>query len=189
MKGRVLRAQRDIPAATEADLVATVEAMTGAAPTAPQLASRGGLESAASMAILEAENAAGHLGVPKGARPRAMTLDERIARARERGETAPIRAAVREAAEGRPHAPRGLLPEREERAGRRAEAVLPAPPLPNQPRLQAASERRRVFTAVQTRSRDGTPTRVATLVEQFGPAARGHVRKLIQSGHLIVHIE
>ncbi len=189
MNGRVLRDQRDIPVATERDLVATVEAMTGAAPTAPQLATRGGLEAAAAMAILEAENAAGHLGVPKGARPRAMTLEERIARARERGTPAPIRTALAEAAAGRPHAPREPLPDRAPRVERRADAVLPAPTHPGQPRLQAASERRRVFTAIQTRSRDGTPTPVSALVEQFGPAARGHVRKLIQSGHLIVHIE
>lgn len=78
----IIRTQNDIAGADTATLVATYNALTGK--SIKKFENRAIAESRTSMAILAAQNASGHLGVPKHKRPEALTAEERAQRG-ERG--------------------------------------------------------------------------------------------------------
>lgn len=79
MTTNIIRNVADIASASTADLVATYNALTGN--TVERFSSRAIAERRAEMAIMAAADAAGHLGVPKGSEPVAMTKDELAAAA------------------------------------------------------------------------------------------------------------
>lgn len=180
----VVRNQRDLASADDAALRETIVQLTGSA--APPGASRGALLVAASNAILSAQNAAGHLGVPRGTAPRTLTIQERIAVARAGGLELPMRAALAtEIATSEPHRPK-LVPAVERRRGRprgtaRTHVRAPSDAAPRA-NLQPGSVRAAVYAAVAA-----APERraaVADLQERFGNAVLGHIRKLLASEHL-----
>lgn len=74
----ILRDQSQIAAASLDDLRETLKALTGVGVAA--FTSAAAARARVANAMLAAQDAAGHLGVPKGAAPAVMTLDEREAR-------------------------------------------------------------------------------------------------------------
>lgn len=74
MTTNIIRNRADVSAASTADLVATYNALTGNA--VERFSSRAIAERRVDMALMAAEDAAGHLGVPKGSDATAMTKQE-----------------------------------------------------------------------------------------------------------------
>lgn len=74
----ILRNQAQIATASLDDLRETLKALTGVRVAA--FSSAAAARARVANAMLAAQNEAGHLGVPKGAAPAVMTLDEREAR-------------------------------------------------------------------------------------------------------------
>lgn len=70
----IIRKQNDIAAASNADLVETFNELTGK--SIKKFESRAIAEVRVANAILSAQNAAGHVGVPKGTDPEAKTVAE-----------------------------------------------------------------------------------------------------------------
>ena len=74
MTTNIIRNRADVSAASTADLIATYNALTGNA--VERFSSRAIAERRVDMALMAAEDAAGHLGVPKGSDAVAMTKEE-----------------------------------------------------------------------------------------------------------------
>ena len=74
MTTNIIRNRADVAAASNADLIATYNALTGNA--VERFSSRAIAERRVDMALMAAEDAAGHLGVPKGSDAVAMTKEE-----------------------------------------------------------------------------------------------------------------
>lgn len=184
----IIRAQAQIADASTADLVATYNALTGK--SISRFSSRGAGESQVANAIMAAQDRAGHLGVPKGAAPVAITVAEakakKAAGAHEEpapaGSPKPLRAKLALAAGDA--SPNKAKPKAERKASGKLVAVVPTGA--GESKLQAASERAAVFAEIV--KRHGKDCRVVTIEElnaHFGRNTSGFVGKLLEKHHLI----
>ena len=212
MTTNIIRNRADVSAASTADLVATYNALTGNA--VERFSSRAIAERRVDMALMAAEDAAGHLGVPKGSDATAMTKEE-LAAAQEPAAEAP--KPVQEPSKSdestvapdngeNPFKP-GTLAYSLWVATKSAEANDPArikkapkaKTEPSKPRnkamvvkatfaglskIQAGSKRAAALKLVQE-AQDATMT-LATLEAEMGEPSRGYVQKLVEMKHLEV---
>jgi hypothetical protein len=212
MTTNIIRNRADVSAASTADLIATYNALTGNA--VERFSSRAIAERRVDMALMAAEDAAGHLGVPKGSDAVAMTKEELEAAQEPAAEAPKPVQAPSKSDEGtvgpdngeNPFKP-GTLAYNLWVATKSAEANNPVrtkkPPKvktePSKPRnkelvvkatfaglskIQAGSKRAAVLKLVQE-AQDATMT-LATLEAEMGEPSRGYVQKLVEMKHLEV---
>jgi len=184
----IIRTQSQIADASTADLIETYNALTGK--SISRFSSRGAGESQVANAIMAAQDHAGHLGVPKGAAPVAITVAEATAKAAEANEAlAPavppqsLRAKLALAAgDASPHTPKPKSdrPKTNGAARTKLEAVVPTGG--GKFRLQAGSLRGQIMAFVE--SSEGKPVQMEAIVAKFEERARGAVRLLMDRGHL-----
>jgi len=182
----IIRDQKLIPDTSTADLIETYNALTGK--SIKKFSARAAGEVQVANAIMAAQDRAGHLGVPKGARPVAITEAE--AAAKEKAKNAsPVVATPEPVGSPKPlreklAAAAGTAPPHAKREG--------AAPVPRKGavsavrvtgrgafRLQAASMRAKVMAAAGT----GT-VQVAELIALLGDGAKGAVATLLKHDHL-----
>lgn len=183
----IIRAQAQIADASTADLVATYNALTGK--SISRFSSRGAGESRVANAIMAAQDRAGHLGVPKGAAPVAITVAEakakKAAGAHEEpapaGSPKPLRAKLALAAGDA--SPNKAKP-KAERAARKTNGALVAVKSTGRGefRLQAASLRGQIMAFVEAQGAKSVP--MADIVAKFEDRAKGAVRLLMGRDHL-----
>lgn len=181
----IIRTQAQIADASTADLIETYNALTGK--SIKKFSSRGAGESQVANAIMAAQDRAGHLGVPKGAAPVAITADEATAKEKAAGAAPaaplkPLRAKL--AATAGDASPNKAKPKAERKASGKLVAVVPT--CAGESKLQAASERAAVFAEIV--KRHGKDCRVVTIEElnaHFGRNTSGFVGKLLEKHHLI----
>jgi hypothetical protein len=185
----IIRTQNEIADASTAVLVATYNALTGK--SIKKFSSRGAGESQVANAIMAAQDRAGHLGVPKGAAPVAITVAEESAKNDAGATQAPaavsppksLRAKLALAAgDASPHKSKPKA-ERAERKSGTLVAVVPTGR--GTSKLQAASDRAAVFNyIVSMHAKTGAPVTIAALDKHFDRDTRGFVGKLLEKSHL-----
>ena len=169
---KLIRSQKDIPDASTEDLVFTYNELTGK--TIKKFSSRGAGEAQVANAILAAEDAAGHRGVAKGEKPKAMTLREQLA------------AKAGPAAEPNSPKPKAAGKKPADAApGRKPAFAAVTPTDSGSTKVRAESQRGQVLALLRERhKRLNRPIRIAELDEKFGSPTRGHIFKLIEGGHV-----
>lgn len=208
----IIRHRKDVPTASTADLLESYNAYTGK--SIKKFSSREAAETQTSNAIMAAEDAAGKLGVKKGAKPVAMTAAEldaaRAAKAMgaevlskptgsAQAATKPepkgksLREKLSAKAVGEPNKGKAKPQKKEPGAGR-APKVTHVKLLPDgRSKMQAGSQRRGVYDAIvgaaaksKIRAADGvTPlVNVDALQDDFHSPIRGHILKLIFEGRI-----
>ena len=202
MQQTIVRTASDIPTASEAVLRETIKALTGKAVSGFEC--RAAIEVVAQNAILAARDAAGHLGVPRGAQPEALTVAERCAKAAERGGDPAAQLPEDQDDSVNPYQP-GSMAHGLWIASRAStpidRAAKPEPKPAGAPRAKRGS----AFSVKATFSGASKPnpssTRMAVLkfiqeqpkhtatiaqVEAKFEGARGYVQKLLDKNHLVV---
>lgn len=185
----VLRTQQDVIACTDmATLVATYNALTGKSVKRFESLDVGRTRTC--NAILIAQDAAGHAGVPKGTKPTALTQDE-LAAKKAAPETEPKESegsmdkkTKAPAAKKQRKAPAAKKPARKVAApsaktGRRAvynRVKFTEPDVPRRP--QEGSQRHKVLEALKKRK----VANIDKLSEDVGFNARSFVHKLVGQG-------
>lgn len=172
MQSELLREQRLVPGASDAALLATYNALRGARLEA--FHSRAAAEVAVRMAILAAQNAAGHLGIQPNAQPVAMTADELRDNPYQEGT---MSHALHAAAAVAPKPLKTPKP----RVAKKVASVRATGTGTTRP--QAKSLRALVLADVAA-APDKTMT-VAEICAKHGDV-RGQIQKLIAGGHLVV---
>lgn len=201
----IIRTRKEVPEASNADLLESYNAYTGK--SIKKFSSRAAAESQVSNAIMAAEDAAGKMGVKKGAKAVAMTLAEldaaRAARAMGAEPTPPIaasaapkakslRAALAAKAVGEPNKGKDRPPKKTEGAGRAPKVVHVRLTDAGRSKMQSGSQRKGVFDAIvgkaaKSKTLDAKGNKlvnVESLQEDFHSPIRGHILKLIFEGHL-----
>lgn len=196
---KIIRTQAEIPEADTPTLLATYNAMTGK--SVKKFASRAAAETQTAMAILAAEDAAAHLGVSKGGKPRAMTAEEVAAKlAAIKGSPRQLARAVESEDFSGPNPHKKGTPAydlwlagRDAKAAKTAERGR-APRITRvratdsgATRLHPASKRAEVMMLVSARGSVGKRPAIplSDIQAAVGPNARGAVQKLITTGHLV----
>lgn len=207
----IIRNRKDVTESTPtSDLLETYNAMTGK--DIKKFSSRAAAESQTSNAIMAAEDAAGKLGVKKGAKPVAMTKAEleAAAAAKAAGKEPPqepsksvagataapkkgesLRSSLKAKAVGEPNKGKAKPPKKEG-AGRAAKVEWVKLTEAGRSKMQAGSQRKGVYDAIvgkaaksKTKDADGNGlVNVELLQEDFHSVIRGHVLKLIFEGHI-----
>lgn len=195
MNAKVCRTQDELLDATDADLVETYNALTGK--SVLDFASREVAQAQCSMAILAAQDAAAHRGVPKGTRtPPTATVEELGGTSAAQQLELPIGAATLN-----PHPP-------ESKSARLWEAAKEQTPIAPRPRAEkraAPSEPRKRAAKFQATGAGVTKLNPASLRcgalrwiekqpdqtvtmdalrKEFGAAASGYVNKLLGGQHI-----
>lgn len=196
----IIRSQSQIADATTAQLVATYNALTGK--SIKKFEMRSIAEARVRMAIMSAEDAAGHAGVPKDTKPVAATKDELHAKDE-------LRAPSVEKIEPAPQAPTTPLRAKLQAAIDAQPKITPRPKKSDTPKEQhvarqvimrvratfagtskcnAGSIRAAVLAKIQERTvTQGGPTiSVAELDKHFGHSTRGYLQKLLEKSHIEV---
>jgi hypothetical protein len=208
----IIRTRKEVPAASTADLLESYNAYTGK--SIKKFSSREAAETQASNAIMSAEDAAGKLGVKKGAKPVAMTLAEldaaRAAKAmgadvlskptgsaqvatkpEPKGKS--LRESLKAKAVGEPNKGKPAPPKKEPGAGRAPKVEWVKLVAGGRSKMQAGSQRKGVYDAIvgaaaksKSRDADGTTpiVNVEALQEDFHIPIRGHILKLVFEGHI-----
>lgn len=208
----IIRTRKEVPAASTADLLESYNAYTGKA--IKKFSSREAAETQTSNAIMSAEDAAGKLGVKKGAKPVAMTLAEldaaRAAKAMGADVLSKPTGSAQAAAKPEPKG-KSLREKLSAKAVGELNKGKPAPPKKEpgtgrapkvgyvkllsdgRSKMQAGSQRKGVYDAIvgaaaksKLRAADGiTPlVSIDALQEDFHSPIRGHILKLIFEGHI-----
>lgn len=207
----IIRKQEDVAAASTADLLESYNAFTGK--DIKKFASREAGEAQTARAIMSAEDAAGKLGVKKGAKPVAMTVAELAAAAEAKGkphataaeaqEAAPapapaksLRASLKAQAMGEPNKAKAK-PAKKETAGRAPKvAYVEVVPEGGRSKMQPGSIRRAIMDAILGKAKSAKAVAVVgrddkvkvvsidELQEDHREPVRGHVLKLIFEGHV-----
>lgn len=188
----IIRSQAQIADATMAQLVATYNALTGKSIKKFEL--RSIAEARVRMAIMSAEDAAGHAGVPKGTKPVAATKDELHAKGRTppvesiepapQAPTTPLRAKLQAAIDAQPKiVPRTKKADtpKEQHVARRIIMRVRAT-FAGTSKCNAGSIRASVLAKIQ----EGTTISVAELDKHFGHSTRGYLQKLLEKSHIEV---
>lgn len=202
MQQTIVRTASDIPAASEAVLRETIKALTGK--TVSGFECRAAVEVVAQNAILAARDAAGHLGVPRGARPEALTVAERCAKAAERGIDPAAQLPEDQDENTNPYPP-GSLAHGLWIASRASTPIDRAAKPEAKPAGAPRAKRGSAFAVKATFAGASKPnpnsTRMAVLkfiqeqpehtatiaqVEANFEGARGYVQKLLDKNHLVV---
>jgi hypothetical protein len=163
------------------DLNHTYRALKGE-PNHPGFGSRTAAEIQVSMAIMAAQDAVGHAGVPKGVEPKALTPDE--LKNNNPYKEGTMSHALKEAVDKQqPIEPRPKASKPEGGKGRliikRVKATFAG-----ESRPQAGSIRNQVLQFVQN-APDNTCT-VEELETFFNQPVRGYLQKLVEKNHLVV---
>lgn len=172
----IARTQRELWGAPRPFLEATFRAYAGREP--PAEISDEALRTRCVMLLLSAEYAAGHLGVPRGARPRPLTLTERGTKMihDENFPAGTLAAELQAAAPARPAEPKKRGPRLKiNRVRARTDGTS---------RLQPASTRHAIFTRVAAAGAAGIT--VEALDAAMGLATRPHLQKLLEKNHIEV---
>lgn len=172
----IARTQSELWGAPRPFLEAAFRAYAGCEP--PAEISDDALRNRCVMLLLSAENAAGHLGVPRGGRPRPLTLSERgITMIKDENFPAGTLAAdLQAAAPAQPAEPKKRGPRvKINRVRARTDGTS---------RLQPASTRHAVFTQVAAAGAAGIT--VEALDAAMGFATRPHLQKLLEKDHIEV---
>ncbi len=201
----IIRDRALVATASTADLIATYNALTGN--NVERFSTRAIAERRTDMAIMSAEDAAGHRGVPKDAKPVAQTLEEVAAQGQGVAETPPgdAEGAVAPDSEENPFKPGSMAHQlwvaaksynantapREKRAPKakteskqpRRLALVVKATFAGTSKMQAASQRAAVLKYIQE-APEATIS-LADLDAHFGESTRGYVHKLIETAHLV----
>ena len=191
----ILRAPTAIPDATDEELTATLEALTG---DGREGLARARMERAVEMAMLASMDADGHLGVPVGTKPKVRTLAELAEKARLTGhaqrEQAPVfRPCSMEAqlsALGEASRRASVAPTRNPRTPKLpgAAAAAPRKPLtfvkaiPGGPsKVQSQSFRGKLMEVLTV---EGRAMSIEELDTRFSVNTKGYLQKLIEGRHV-----
>lgn len=206
----VLRARSDIAEATMAQLLATYNALTGK--SLKKFENKEIAQRRVDMAMMAAQDADAHLGVPKGANGEVKTAEELTAKAAEVGQPAP-QMNDEAPKEDTPKFPEGSLAAELAKKGAAAPAVTRQPKAPAPPkRTRAEGEKQASIGRVafvlpaptdrkvrETSARGilmarmnvvlaedpaATDVDVAALSEHLGADQRSHIQKLVNLGFL-----
>jgi len=200
----IIRDRALVAAASTADLVATYNALTGNA--VERFSSRAIAERRTDMAIMAAEDAAGHRGIPKDTKPVAQTVAEVAAQAQD-GAVSELNDQEGAVASGWEENPfkAGTMAHQlwvatkslTANAAPRTKKLPKAASEPKQKRIsnltikatfagtskvQSGSKRAAILVHIQN-APDSTAT-LAELDAAFGEPTRGYVQKLVQMNHL-----
>lgn len=201
MTTNIIRNRADVASASTADLIATYNALTGN--EVERFSSRAVAERRVDMALMAAEDAAAHQGVPKGSDPVAMTKQE-LEAAQEPSKA--VEGAVAPDNGENPFKP-GTLAHGLWVATKSAEAndparVKKAPKAKSEPsktrnkelvvkatfagvsKIQVGSKRAAVLKLVQ--EAEASTITLAALDAEMGEPTRGYIHKLIEMKHLEV---
>ncbi len=175
----IIRDRSAVSSASMDDLNHTFRELKGQ-PDFQGLSTRSAAEGHIDMAIMAAQNAAGHVGVPKGQQPQALTASE-LAAAKNPYKEGTMSHSLYEAVnQQQPITPRA---EKKEVARRiKIDRVRFVPS--GQSRPQAGSLRNQVLQFVA--AAPGRTASVAELEEHFKVPVRGYLQKLIEKGHLAI---
>ena len=201
----IIRDRALVATASTADLIATYNALTGN--NVERFSTRAIAEHRTDMAIMSAEDAAGHRGVPKDTKPVAQTVEEVAAQAQDVAETEPgdTEGAVAPDAEENPFKPgtmaHGLWvaaksynansQPREKRAPKaktepkqkRRLALVVKATFAGTSKVQAGSRRAGILKHVQEAPE--STISLADLDTHFDEPTRGYVHKLLETKHLV----
>lgn len=179
----IIRDRAALAGASLEDLNATYRALRGT-PDHPGFNSRAAAEVQVGMAIMAAQDAAGHRGVPAGHKPPVLTAEE-LAAAPNPYAPGSISHRLHEAiAAQQPIQPRPKVADKKDPSApkrhrvthvRAVEGGTSAP--------RAGSDRNKVLQAI--RSAPDQTASLDALREQLGLDPRGYVQKLIEKGHLV----
>lgn len=199
----IIRDRALVAAASTADLVATYNALTGN--SVERFSSRAVAERRVDMAIMAAEDAAGHRGVQKGINPVAQTIAETTAQAQDAAVPEPKvdESAVGTGWEENPFKPgsmahqlwvatksltasaaprkKAVKEKSEPRQKRNAASAFKAT-FAGTSKVHAGSKRAAILAHIQN-APNSTAT-LAELDEHFKEPTRGYVQKLAQMNHL-----
>lgn len=200
----IIRDRALVATASTADLIATYNALTGN--SVERFSTRAIAERRTDMAIMSAEDAAGHRGVPKDTKPVAQTVEELGAQAQDAPNSPPgdDESTVAPDSEENPFKPGSMAHQlwvatksweanskpREKRAPKdksepkqkRRVALVVKATFAGTSAVQAGSKRAAVLKAIQE-APDATIS-LAALDAQFDEPTRGYVHKLIEKNHL-----
>lgn len=178
----ILRDAKQIAAAPTAQLVATYNALTGKA--IKKFENRAIAERKVEMALLSAQDAAAHTGVPANTAPRPLTFAE-LAEAKA-AKFRPGSLAEKLAAEVAQQKPIQPLPKKTVTAAATPRVVIVAvrATFAGESRCQVGSKRAAVLKKVQD-SPEHTAT-VDALDKYFEFSTRGHLQKLLEKRHLVL---
>lgn len=194
----IIRSQSQIADATTAQLVATYNALTGK--SIKKFEMRSIAEARVRMAIMSAEDAAGHAGVPKDTKPVAATKDELHAKGHApsvekiesapQAPTTPLRAKLQAAIDAQPKItarPKKADAPKEQHVARQIIMRVRAT-FAGTSKCNAGSIRAAVLAKIQERTvTQGGPTiSVAELDKHFGHSTRGYLQKLLEKSHIEV---
>lgn len=181
----IIRTQEAIATATAAQLVATYNALAGK--EIKKFETRAIAEARVRMAILSAQDAAGHAGVPKGSKPEAATTQELAAKAAYPygSMRAKLHAEIEKQAPITPRPKKADMPTDKQSAPRTTIMHVRAT-LAGTSKCQTGSIRAAVLAYVQERTqRPDTTVSVAELDAHFGHSTRGYLQKLLEKNHII----
>lgn len=178
----ILRDQSAVGNATTADLVATYNALTGK--SIKKFETRSIAESRVRMAIMSAQDAAGHAGVPKDTKPVAETVAELAARAPNPYPPETLSAKLHEEVEARkPVVPRPKKADAPaESTSTRTVITAVRATFAGTSKVQADSNRAAVLAEVQRCAPE--PVTVAALDAKLGYPTRGYLQKLLEKAHI-----
>jgi hypothetical protein len=180
----IIRTQNEIADASTAVLVATYNALTGK--SIKKFSSRGAGESQVANAIMAAQDRAGHLGVPKGAAPVAITVAEESAKTtQEPAAVSPPKSLRAKLAMAAGDASPNKSKPKAERSASAPRKTLTAVVSTGRGkfRLQAASLRGQIMAFVGAYGA-GKAVPMDAIVAKFEERARGAVRLLMDRDHL-----
>lgn len=179
----IIRNRDAVRGAAMEDLNATYRALKGE-PSFKGFSTRTAAEVQVSMAIMAAEDAAGHAGVPKGVTPQALTPSE--IKTNNPYKEGTLSHELHKAVTGQqPIEPRPKAAEKD--AKERQPRVLihkVRATFEGTSRPQAGSLRGQILTWIQEQP-EHTVT-VAALEEHFNQPVRGYLQKLIEKNHLLI---
>ena len=201
----IIRDRALVATASTADLVATYNALTGN--NVERFSTRAIAERRVDMALMAAEDAAGHRGIPKDTKPVAQTVEELGAQGQDVGETATgdDEGAVAPGSDENPFTPGSMAHQlwvatkswdanskprskrepkdsSEPKQKRRAALIVQAT-FAGISRIQAGSRRAAVLKEIQ--EAPASTMTLAALDAHFAEPTRGYVHKLIETQHLV----
>lgn len=178
MTNTILRNQSEIAAADAATLLATYNALTGK--SIKKFSSRAAAERQVEMAMLSAQDADAHTGVPKGAAPRVITAQEAAAK------VVFVPGSLADQLDKATHHVAPIVP----RAKKPAAAPAARKTLMHvlatgagTSKVQPTSTRGEVLGFVA--AAPGGWTSVAALDAKFNCNTKGYLQKLIENNHLL----
>lgn len=181
----IIRTQEAIATATTAQLVETYNALAGK--EIKKFETRAIAEARVRMAILSAQDAAGHAGVPKGSKPQAATTQELAAKAAypDGSMRAKLHAEIEKQAPITPRPKKADMPENQQHTPRVVITHVRAT-LAGTSKCNAGSIRAAVLAHVQAcTAQPNTSVSVADLDAHFGHSTRGYLQKLLEKNHIV----